>query len=43
MAVGEPQKGAYEVSKSKQRWCLPDVPLRRNWLQQAPLDNETLT
>lgn len=37
MAVGKPQEDAHQVLKSKQHQCLPDVPLRRNWLPRAPL------
>jgi len=35
--LGKPQKDAHLVLKLKQHWCLPDVPLRRNWLPRAPL------
>lgn len=38
MALGKPQgEGAHEVPRPKQNRCLPDEPLRRNWLPKAPL------
>lgn len=38
--LGKPQEYAHEMSKCKRHWCLPAVPLRKNWLQIAPLRNE---
>lgn len=42
MAIGKPQEDARQVLKSKQRWCLPDVPLRRKLAaSSSPFRRET--
>lgn len=41
MAVGKPQEDAHQVLKPKQRWCLPDAPLRRKLAAKSPFRSET--